>query len=1287
MALHRSVGNQAIGAILNPPQISDLQNGGTTLSGSGGKPIESRLRAEMESRFQRDFSGVRIHANQEAADSAKAIRAKAYTIGGDIMFAENRFVPGTSEGKRLLAHELAHVVQQSRGGVAPALSESASHELDADRASSAFSTGNSAIHVAAATGIGLARAKDEDDGDDSGESIESIDPKDPRYKAAKERAHEIASLFGERAHDEDESAELAHERLRVRTERSEVARHGSGKKKATKEIKKKNTQGHHAYPKFLGGNRLQTLMPLSKELHYVYHEELYDLLEKEFKTRGKLPKEAGRASRRHYGRIFSRLSEEEKKEVLDRIIRHAEAFDDKHQKAKYSVKEMEYPDKRKKLAVALRRGIKEAEQTRKEQQAKKAARAAKPTTAATGATTVAPMKTLPAPPTPKPSSRKKPARGTASAAVATPGKLSPQMRASVPSKKAPQALPPLKPPATHQTQHAPAKPVTATQASTTPAVTPVSPPPTQVTPANKPTATGGSTSRKVPDTKVPTSPKSQAAPVVPVALPRQDPSAPSTGQQTKPPSTPKTQTPPTAPTKDPGQKKSTLEAHKGASVTMGTNERGVAATAGASTTQSHGRGVSTSQSVDASGKIHAKIEEIPNTSPQRYRVTVSIDLSAGAQVGAEREGRVGGTLSAGASGSLTMSRSHEMSPEQKDAYIKALNTGSGGATDELRVAQMVESGHISEAREFLKRMKSKGFSAEDAKHMAEGDEETISVEGSVDAKAGMSGSKSGGGTKLGAEFGISKSGQLVRTRALRGGKVYLTIAVRAASTTTLGGSFSEGVAGMGLTHEAGESRGKSVTFVLDPNNPNFDAQYKEVMAADTVDDLGKLASSKPELAGATTTSHGKSSGLTTTASVGIFGASVNEGGEYGEEETKDEQGVTHRYTGTGTLGGSLSVAGKTVHSSSTADRFTGEVGPDKKGGGETSSTHTETDYGASAGKLAKSLKSDAVGTIGGLLTGHTEVLQSKTEVQGKKLTDDSYTRLAELSKDAKSWQQSWHGRVADFVDWEKTRHKVLAANGDRDRIAKALAEFESEGSGRSKTVENAVSDTGIAFDFPDALADQKPVYEELVAANPTDHPRELAEAGKQTEALGEIAADQEKLGHLQEAIRSHQAEITPAALSEMLRRVSARRAELRAEKRELSPAPVAQTKDAPRAGSAAQAPAEKNPNAEAAVKREEAQAKAESIFSDMRANKSREQGNFSEIQKELEKEKSWFSKPDVIRIAYLLNDLKPMYEQWEKSIGDLRNVLKDAGQSPDLANQYGPDRARWKSIHDKVFTW
>ncbi len=87
----------------------------------GGAPLELSVRTLMEPRFGRDFSDVRVHTGAEADRSARSYGALAYTRGRNVVFRDGQYAPDTSEGQRLLAHELAHVVQQSdlRAGTQP----------------------------------------------------------------------------------------------------------------------------------------------------------------------------------------------------------------------------------------------------------------------------------------------------------------------------------------------------------------------------------------------------------------------------------------------------------------------------------------------------------------------------------------------------------------------------------------------------------------------------------------------------------------------------------------------------------------------------------------------------------------------------------------------------------------------------------------------------------------------------------------------------------------------------------------------------------------------------------------------------------------------------------------------------------------------------------------------------------------------------------------------------------------------------------------------------------------
>lgn len=94
-----------------PKGPSTSAAGASSLSG-GGRPLPASARLFFESRFGHDFSGVRLHTDASAAASVRRLDALAYTVGSDIAFGAGQYQPETSAGRRLLAHELAHVVQQ-----------------------------------------------------------------------------------------------------------------------------------------------------------------------------------------------------------------------------------------------------------------------------------------------------------------------------------------------------------------------------------------------------------------------------------------------------------------------------------------------------------------------------------------------------------------------------------------------------------------------------------------------------------------------------------------------------------------------------------------------------------------------------------------------------------------------------------------------------------------------------------------------------------------------------------------------------------------------------------------------------------------------------------------------------------------------------------------------------------------------------------------------------------------------------------------------------------------------
>jgi hypothetical protein len=100
-----------------------------------GQPLDRPVRAVMEARLGHDFGRVRVHTGERAAESARALHASAYTVGSHVTFDRGRYDPGAQVGRELLAHELAHVAQNSGAALPEAgtlrVAESARHEAEA----------------------------------------------------------------------------------------------------------------------------------------------------------------------------------------------------------------------------------------------------------------------------------------------------------------------------------------------------------------------------------------------------------------------------------------------------------------------------------------------------------------------------------------------------------------------------------------------------------------------------------------------------------------------------------------------------------------------------------------------------------------------------------------------------------------------------------------------------------------------------------------------------------------------------------------------------------------------------------------------------------------------------------------------------------------------------------------------------------------------------------------------------------------------------------------------------
>lgn len=112
-ALQRSVGNTVARSVADPERSEVLD----VISSGAGRPLDTGVRDDMETRLGHDFSDVRIHTDDAATRSAQSVNAHAYTVGSNVVFQRDLYDPGSSAGRTMLAHELTHVVQQRNGPV------------------------------------------------------------------------------------------------------------------------------------------------------------------------------------------------------------------------------------------------------------------------------------------------------------------------------------------------------------------------------------------------------------------------------------------------------------------------------------------------------------------------------------------------------------------------------------------------------------------------------------------------------------------------------------------------------------------------------------------------------------------------------------------------------------------------------------------------------------------------------------------------------------------------------------------------------------------------------------------------------------------------------------------------------------------------------------------------------------------------------------------------------------------------------------------------------------------
>ncbi|MEU6721260.1 DUF4157 domain-containing protein [Nonomuraea sp. NPDC046802] len=1294
-----------------------------------GEPLDPVTRTSMERRFGQDLSQVRVHSDGPAAKSARELGARAYTVGEQIVFGAGRFAPHTPDGRHLLAHELAHVIQQ-RGGAGPRPTRHAGLEAAAHTAADAVArTGAGPVSVGGGASVGLAMAE-ETGGPAGSEDVEALARLREFQDAADLRAYELMEgVVKKRLAEKDKIQEA---------KAAQAAKEGKELPPYNRAAIERSMWGDLTvavtYAVDEDGNQ-HKLITTSKGKYRKYLDLKPD--EQWVKAvRGKRqapepgagpvagPPDSGVGlTEQHEGGSADEATPEapKRKRTAEGARADAEARLVAHG-AKYGLKLVAVgassyvcPHCAAKLGAAgAVAGTPRAEDPQGEhvpvniapalEEIKKLPprpprpepvveqrRPARLEGTLPGAPPATPSPAPKAPtPTPGPVGAGKegiqPLQQAQSQPKPEPAQQAPAPQPAKPTAATPTAPQPAKPTAATPTAPQPAKPTAATPTAPQPAkptpVTPSAPQPAKPAPATPSAPQPAATERKVtsvrPDEVTSRSERTQQS------------GGATTKNATGTSVTRKEGSLTVTRSKESSQgifdeegrlkQGSQSSAQAAAGILAGPEGIGAQGTASAQRTTAYGNGFTTTRSIAGNTSVVVKAARVPGSEPPVYQVKVTITIGASGTLG----GGAGGKASASGSltGSVTGEFVHQFSAEETRRYLGDLDgNGAEGVAKELGVVNLVARGSFADARKLLTLLTSPRSAAEAAK-LAEGEE------ASLETKGGAGVSLTAGTPSLSAEVSFSRSRALKRTVARRQGALFVTVEVVSEAGRTLGASGSSGFVGGGLSFGRTAAETRAVTFRLNPGDPDYQTMFDRVLAVDSAAELAALAAAEPtRVAGKVS---GDRSSETRTAKVSLAGleASVWDSHSYGEKTAVDEAGTRKLFEGGSGGGAGFGIVGGPKLAYQSEQAIAAEVGPDGRAKADVSATTSESDLGAWARGLASAADQTPIGSALKLATG--KLLQPFTERVGMKLSDEEYTTIEAVSREPARWSRAFRGfRNSSHQNWQRLGRTIAAGGGDREAMSRALARYADENYGAADAVQAVVrspgeAEGGIRYDWPAELVEEKETFESIVVGDRIARLRAHAAAGAVEEAEAGLRADDLRLGRAVKAIMTGSKNFTDAAaVAEMLRRIGNRQAEIRAELRKLKAARAQSVTTVPTKEEAAALSAAADAEA-----RQERDTRIEGMISAMSALRKRESAIFAEVREELD-HTPWYRKPRIIDVIQKLDALIPLYADWDRQVADLRAVLRQGGEDGSRADACGPDRKTYGELrrHPELRKW
>jgi hypothetical protein len=595
----------------------------------------------------------------------------------------------------------------------------------------------------------------------------------------------------------------------------------------------------------------------------------------------------------------------------------------------------------------------------------------------------------------------------------------------------------------------------------------------------------------------------------------------------------------------------------GAGTIAGDDGVGQYASAGKDFSQDRGEGVKTGQSAGLDGKWVVNVTQVEGSDPAQYQITLTINLGVKLSANRTAEGAFGNenagvnrssSFSLSGSASVTGTFTHVYSAETTKKYLGALTAnGSGGAEKELRVVMLASQGSMDEAQKLLTGVQAATMSPEAAAAMSEGDAAEFEIGGDVGGKVGV-GTKSGG-FGAGVDGGSTVGEKLKRSVALKNGKVVITITATNSAGDTLGANVSMDGAGGGYSASTTDTQSQSMTFTLDPKDPQYAANFALISDHTTIAGLRYVAKEHPNLVTSDTSTTGEDGSSTTTATVAGVTVGINDVRGYEESQTTDENGTSHKYVGKAGGGASIDVAGiKGEYAEKST--VTTTTGPDGKAGGDLATEKSETDFSTSVSKFAENFAKSPIATTVGIFTGGSKVAQSKKGVAGMQLSDADFDTIYATSLLPIQWNKPVAG--SEFGAWQGLGARIADTDGDHARIAQLLARYGDDHDGAVAALQAIVrhydsTEGGSRYDWPGELSAEKSTFTSLVDGDPVKAVLGLEGQGKNQAALDKITEVMGKLDKLAETLVAKKDQFSDgSALADMQGRLGKRRKELAA---------------------------------------------------------------------------------------------------------------------------------------------